>query len=71
MRLIFNGERWPALGLVVVVVTIDALHAFGNVLLVSNVLPQVRKGGGFKFGTVDIGKPLNRNRMFEVAATIF
>ena len=46
MRLIFNGERWPALGLVVVVVTIDALHAFGNVLLVSNVLPQVRMGLG-------------------------
>ena len=25
----------------------------------------------FKSGTVLIGKPLNRNRMFEVAATIF
>jgi hypothetical protein len=25
----------------------------------------------FKFGTEVIGKPLNRNRIFEVAATIF
>ena len=41
MRLILNGERWPAFSLVVLVVTIDALHAFGVVLLVSKVFPQV------------------------------
>ena len=42
LRLILNGERWPAFGLVVVVVTIDALHSFGVVLLVSKVFPMVR-----------------------------
>ena len=41
MRLLLNGERWPAFSLVALVVTIDALHAFGVVLLVSKVFPQV------------------------------